>query len=245
MELKEGIIIKTINYKENSKLVYMVCEDGLNSLEAKGASKVNSHTHLYSNLLTNIAFSSKSHFLHSAKVLNNYTRIKSNLNKLNLVMNILELTYASIEHITNFKVFYDFLKSILNLMEEENNDEFYYSIFHIKLLYLLGIQPILNKCVKCEAKENLLGFVLSDGGMKCSTCLTPSDVLISDKSFLETIYKMYYLKLDVLKENQFDFDFNKLKGFIDDYYREFLSYSSKSDKIFKQINKKINNNIDN
>ena len=241
MELKEGIIIKTINYKEDSKLVYMVCEDGLNSVEAKGASKVNSHTRLYSNLLTNVAFSSKSHFLHSAKVLNNYTKIKSNLNKLNLVLNILELTYASIEHITNFKVFYEFLKSILNLIEEENDDEYYYSIFHIKLLYLLGIQPILNKCVKCETKENLVGFVLSDGGMKCGNCTNQSDLLISDKPFLETIYKMYYLKLEVLKKNKFDFDFYKLKDFIDDYYREFLSYSSKSDKIFKQIHNKIRN----
>lgn len=235
MDLKEGIVIKTINYKENSKLVYLVCEDGLNSIEAKGANKINGHSRLYSNLLTNISYSSSKHFLQAAKVLNNYVKIKADINKLSLVLNILELTYVSIEHITDFKIFYNFLKEILKLIEEEDEYQFYYCIFNIKLLYLLGVQPILNKCVKCEKKENLVAFVLKDGGMKCSDCLTLSDKIINDKELLDTIYKMYYLKLEVLKNNKFNFDFNKLKEFIDLYYQEFLSYSSKSDKILNKI----------
>lgn len=237
MELREGIIIKTINYKENSKIVYIVTEEGLNSLEVKGANKINGHSHLYSNLLTNIAFSSKGHFFNAGKVLNNYVNIKSNIDKLTYTLNILELSYASIEHITDFKIFYNFLKEILLLLETHNNDKFFYSIFNIKLLYLLGVQPVLNKCVKCGKKEKLFAFVLKDGGMKCENCINMHDHLIIDKDLLDTIYKMYYLKLDVLKENVFDFDYEKTKEFFERYYEEFLGYISKSNKIFDKINK--------
>lgn len=242
MELKEGIIIKTINYKENSKIIYIVTEEGLCSLEVKGANKVNGHSHLYSNLLTNIAYSSRGHFFQAGKVLNNYINIRNNIDKLSFALNILELSYASIEHITDFKIFYNFLKEILNLLESQNlksqnNDKFYYCVFNIKLLYLLGVQPVLKKCVRCGNTGKLYAFVLKDGGMKCINCINPNDKLIRDKELLNTIYKMYYLKLDVLKENIFEFDYKKTKAFFEEYYEEFLSYVSKSNKIFEKLNK--------
>lgn len=237
MELREGIIVKTINYKENSKIIYLVTNEGLESIEVKGANKLSGRSKIYANLLTNILFSSSKHFFQAGKVLNNYVNIKNDFDRLCYALSILDLSYTLIEHVNDFKVFYNFLHDILLLIDESDDYEFFYYVFFIKCLYLLGVQPVLNKCVKCSKTENLKAFVLKDGGMKCHFCLSVNDVLIDDQNLLEAIYKMYYVKLDVLKDNVFCFDKFKLKEFIDSYYLEFLSYDSKADRIINSIKK--------
>lgn len=237
MELREGIIVKTINYKENSKIIYLVTNEGLESIEVKGANKLSGRSKIYANLLTNIMFSSSKHFFQAGKVLNNYVNIKNDFDRLCYALSILDLSYTLIEHVNDFKVFYNFLHDILLLIDESDDYEFFYYVFFIKCLYLLGVQPVLNKCVKCSKTENLKAFVLKDGGMKCHFCLSVNDVSINDQNLLEAIYKMYYVKLDVLKENVFYFDKFKLKEFIDSYYLEFLSYDSKADRIINSIKK--------
>ena len=234
MELTEGIIIKTINYKESSKLIYMITDRGLASLEVKGANKINGHSHLYANLLSKIAFSENKHFLSSAKVLDNYVNIKNDFNRLEVTLKILELSYTLIEHITDFEIYYHFLSEILDLINSKDNYLFYESIFYIKTLYLLGIAPSLNACVNCGKKENLLGFVFARGGMICRNCYKTSDS-IYDKDVTVDIIKLYYTKLDALKENEFDINYNGIKDFYIRYYSEYLGYNSKSKNIFDKV----------
>lgn len=235
MDLREGIIVKTINYKENSKIIYLITENGLESLEIKGANKLSGHSKIYSNLLTNINFSSSKHFFQGGKVLNNYVNIRSDVDRLCYSLSILDLSYNLIEHVNDFKIFYKFLRDTLEIINENDNYKFFYYVFFIKCLYLLGVQPVLNRCVKCSKKDNLNVFVLKDGGMKCKSCLSINDRFIDDKKLLDCIYKMYFLKLEVLIFNVFDFDEISLKNFINEYYLEFLSYDSKANKIIDRI----------
>lgn len=234
MELREGIIVKTINYKENSKIVYLVTKEGLVNLEVKGANKINGHAHIYSSLLTKIAFSSKKHFFESGKVINNYVSIKSDLDKLKVTLEILEISYTLIEHITDYEIFYNFLDETLCLINDTKLYLFYSSVFYVKLLYLLGINPSLNRCVNCGSKDFLLGFVFEQGGMKCKNCVSLNDKFY-DNDVINIIIKMYYVKLNDLKDKEFDFDYESVKAFLNRYYNEYLGYSSKSEKILAKI----------
>ena len=236
MELQEGIIVKTINYKESSKIIYIITSGGLDSIEVKGANKLNGHSHIYANLLSKIAYNSSKHFFKSGKVLNNYVNIKTNISKLNSALQILELAYSLIEHITDFTIFYNFLDEILDLIDTKDNYEYYESIFFIKTLYLLGIAPSLNACVKCGKRENLLGFVFNMGGMICTDCYDQSYVLYeSGTNTINNIRYLYYTKLDVLKENEKEMNFSDIRRFYQRYYFEYLGYESKSYKILSKI----------
>ena len=234
MTLSEGIIIKTINYKETSKIIYLVTSDGLVSLEVKGANKINGHSHIYASLLSKIAFSENKHFFQSGKVLNNYVNIKNNFDKLNVTLKILEFTYTLIEHISDFSIFYNFLSEILDLIEKEDDFRYYEAIFYIKTLYLLGIAPMFKRCVSCGKSARLLGFVFSKGGMICEDCYKEYDSLYDTNVTIDVI-KLYYTKLDKLKEEKDEVNYNGLKAFYQRYYQEYLGYTSKSEKILDKL----------
>lgn len=234
MDLKEGIIVKTINYKETSKIIYLITDEGLVSLEVKGANRVNGHSHLYANLLTKIAFSSSKHFFSSGEVLDNYVIIKSSLERLKVSLEIMEMSYTLGSHIADYSIFYSFLSQILDLISTSDKYLFYCLVFYIKSLYLLGINPQLNKCVDCGKKEDLVGFVFRDGGMKCHNCLKPSDI-IYDNNVINDVIMMYYTKLDNFNSHELNVDYAKTREFIDRFYNEYLGFTSKSSKILAKI----------
>ena len=234
MDLKEGIVVKTINYKESSKIIYLITDEGMQSIEVKGANKISGHSHIYSSLLSKIMFSEDKHFFKSGKVLHNYVNIKNDIEKLNVSIQLLEFVYTLIEHINDYHLFYHFFDEILELINDKNNYKFYEAIFYIKTLYLLGIAPSLNKCVECGNNKNLLGFVFNKGGLICKDCYR-SEYSLYDFDTINDIIYLYYTKLDVLKENEKEMNFEKIKAFYTRYYEEYLGYVSKSSKIMSKI----------
>lgn len=234
MDLKEGIVVKTINYKETSKIIYVITEEGLESIEVKGANKISGHSHIYASLLTKIAYASDKHFFKSGKVLNNYVNIKNDLDKLNTSLQLMEFVYTLIDHISDYHIFYHFFDEILELINNKENYYFYEAIFYLKTLYLLGIAPTLNKCVECGNNKNLLGFVFSKGGLICKNCFK-SEYSLYDFDTINDIIFLYYTKLDSLKDNEKEIHFEKIKAFYTRYYEEYLGYVSKSSKIMSKI----------
>ena len=46
MELEQGIVLKTIDYQENSKIIYLLTSKGIVSAVVRGAKNLKSHTYL-------------------------------------------------------------------------------------------------------------------------------------------------------------------------------------------------------
>lgn len=234
MDLKEGIVVKTIDYKENSKLIFLITEEGLVSLEARGANNFKSHTALYSKVLNKIAYGSqKDHYLAGAKILEPYNNIKTDLNRYESAVKIIEMSYVLAEHITDFKTFYKFLSIILGLIEERNDFKFFEFVFKIKTLYLLGIAPVLNKCGDCESRNNLISFDFENGCMICEDCSINHKNLYRG-NYIELFRKMYLNKLDLMINDDniiSDKDYSDLNKFVNLYYETYIGYTSKSSKI--------------
>jgi DNA repair protein RecO (recombination protein O) len=242
MELREGIVVKSQKYQENSKLITIVNSEGKETYLVRGASNLKSKNYAYSQELTKIAYDANQsknsfHILKSGKVLNNYTRIKSDLQKINDSLLIMEASYLLGNHLEDYSTFYQFLNDILENLNNQEYHPYYLFIFQVKLLYLLGIGPIFSKCTECGRRDQLIGFDFLRGGMKCAKCDSFSNVYYNQ----EVIEILRYLYLTKLEEISFE-DLNKLPNqvteiynFLNRYYEHFLGYQSRALKIIKKI----------
>lgn len=232
MNLKEGIVVKAINYQDNTKIIYLITEEGKQSLIVKGATNYKSHTFSYAQELTKIAYDTKKMFLSSGKVISSYVTIKSDQAKLLSALQIIEISYELIDHINDYHVFYHFIDDILNLLNEGYHHEIVELIFRVKTLFLLGVAPIFNKCVECEAKENLVGFSFYDGGMKCQKHFQVNDYLYPS-NVIQPLRLLYLSKLEVLQSqiNQLEINYKEIDLFLNRYYEHYLGFVSRVKKI--------------
>ncbi len=242
MELKEGIILKTQIYQENSKILTIISESGLSTMLARGAASQKSHNYGYATEFTKIAFAVSEKGSHSFPIMtqgtigNNFSRIKTDLPRLKDAMVIVDSVLQLGDHMDDSVTLYHFLDEILSRINAEYTP-YYLVIFRLKLLYLLGVGPIFSKCVNCEATTELYGFDLINGGMICSNC-QHSDVTFVNREVIEIIKFLYLTKMAFLTYeviSKVPDKIMEIDNFLDAYYQHFLGYSSRAEKIIKKL----------
>ena len=62
------------------------------------------------------------------------------------------------------------LNTIYMLSESDKDMDFILSIFKMRLLDIIGFRPIVEKCVNCGQKHEIMYFSLKDNGVKCKNC---------------------------------------------------------------------------
>lgn len=235
MELTEGIVIKTVDYKEKDKIIYLITASGKVSLILKGAKNPKSGTFMYSHELSKIEFDLKKNYLTAGRLLDSYPNIKLDYDKYSSVLMITEISDVLIEHINDYKVFYSFLSDILDLINNGKNHLLLNIIFRLKILYLLGVAPVFNRCVDCDTRENLVGFSFYGGGMKCSEHIGRDDYLY-DSQVINILRVLYNTKLNEINLD-LDVDFNALDTFLTRYYEYYLGFTSKVKKVLGFVEK--------
>ena len=239
MELEQGIVLKTIDYQENSKIIYIITNQGIVSAVVRGAKNIKSHTYAYAQPLVKIEFElKKNRYIGAYKILNNYNSIKLNFDKLKYCLKIIEICYDLGDHITDKELFYSFTSDILDEINNINEKyDFFELMFRIKSLYLLGVSPVFSKCVSCGTRENLKGFSFNNGGMKCHDCMSMDDFIFPHETINE-IRTIYLKKFDelclLIKNNNIEYKYDKIDRFLELYYQQYLGFVSKVDKVFKE-----------
>ncbi len=241
MITKEGIIIKTIKYQESSKIAYILSEDGLTSYLIRNANNYKSKNYSYSQELTKIAFDISGRgnlkIVTSGKVINNYTNIKLNSDKIINTASILETIYVLSEHVTDSKILYKFLNEILDRINDSHNYKYYNLIFRIKILYLLGIAPRLSTCGICNTRLDLYSFDLVSGISRCKKCHISTETMIRGESY-EVMRFLYLTKIEFLNDEVLDKlpdCYNEIDKFIDKYYDYYLGYHNRLQKLLNKI----------
>lgn len=230
-----------MDYKESSKLVYVVTEEGMQTLLVKGAKQYKSKNFAYSQILNMIQYESIPSktfaILGSANIVQSFSQIKQDFDRTQAAYIVLEYAYQFAEHISQPKLFYTFLQKILENINQKQHFVLYSLMFRLKLLYLLGIGPIFSHCIQCESKENLRGFDLYNGGVKCSKCLEATDFLYPE-AIINKIKYLYLVKLEQVDEQALRSCMDasaQLEEFINRYYDHYLGYQSRVQKIYKKI----------
>ncbi len=172
----EGIVLKTISYKEKSKIVYLYTPLGMRSVLVH---------HLQENVAFTITFNivnfeatgQKLMTLRYFEVLESFYELP--LNKVRALMVFLQVI-ENVEVDANHQRIYPFFKRCLQLLYQLESPHFALALFLTKMLAVFGVRPSLHSCALCGNK-NIVAFSILDGGALCDRCST----------YDENSYKLY------------------------------------------------------
>ncbi|MDE7385469.1 MAG: DNA repair protein RecO, partial [Anaeroplasmataceae bacterium] len=185
----EGIVLKTIDYKEKSKLVYLYTPSGIISVKALDATKTKLG---FITTLNQVEFEMSSGKLPTVieySLKKSFYSIYESLIKVGVLTPILDIIFH-LEEGVNHRRIYSFLIQTLNELLDTELPYQILSIFLVKMLAVFGIKPELKKCVRCS-KTNLVNFSCLEGGALCDSCS-----LFHERNYqlLQDFQRLYFSK---------------------------------------------------
>ena len=234
----DGIIVSEYPFEESSKIINILTKDGEYNIIAKGAKKIKSPFFAVTNKFTlgifNIQYKEKGlSKLIDADIINNYSTIKKDINKVSYVTYITELCLKVYKHELSSNI-YDLYLSSLNKINEGYNYEVIFNILRLKLLDYLGIKPVIDRCIECGNTHNIVTISSYLGGYVCRDCYR-NEKIVSPKT-ISLIRMLYYVdiskitKLDISKEIM-----KEIEEFINDYYDRYSGIYLKSKTLLDYI----------
>lgn len=238
---KKGIVLTSRDYKENARVLTILTSEGLESSILRGANKINSKNKAFSLSPVLIEYVSSNTVplstLTEGVTVNNYTNIKSDSKKCMYALALIEKVLAFTENIDNKPMFFNFVSSILEKLETTNYPDSILNLFEIKLMYLLGIAPIVNHCMICQKPKEQYVLSLKVAGVVCNDCKKNIEYEL-DENQTKVYQYLYLIKLEKVDENFLQL-INKtnvnLSDWIDKYYERYIDFYSKTKKIIKKV----------
>ena len=209
----KGLIYKTLDYKESSKLLFVYTPTGKVTLVANGIKSLkNEHRHL-AQYLTLIEFDMKDKDMYSLSkpiLLNDYRQVKVSYQQTKHIAIILEL----IDHLITEDLPHDKVYSLLEYIN--TNVEMAHLIFAVKLLFLLGygLDFVGNDPV---------GFSIKEARVATKTNRLYPEIGLEETVLLSKVY--FYKQEDELTLTSDEI--MKIETFIRTFYRYHLEYDIK------------------
>lgn len=233
----KGIVIKTSDYKDNALIVHLLTSKGLEDYICRGAKKVESKMRHLTQELTYIEVvvtnNKTLNTITEGEVLENFTIIKDNTEKLLVGMTILESINSFKDHIDNYETLFNFTLFTLNFLKTTDYSKELLNVYDIKLTYLLGIAPLFSKCVNCGNDGKYMS--IQNGGLLCDRCKNDH---VFDLKTSEIIRLIFNIKPNKINDEFLNFISeyqNLLNIFVKEYYISHLSYTNK----MRQISEKL------
>ena len=230
----KGIVVKEIAYKDTSKIIEVLTNEGLYSIVAKGAKKVSSPLFLGTTFLSYSEFCiyerDKLSTLKSVYLINGYKNTLKDIVKLassSYLVNLCMQVYKQ----NNSNEIYDLLLIGIDKIDTGFNVIGIVNIIEIKLLEYLGLKLHLDKCTICGG-DNIVFLSLDYSGYLCNNC----SKITTDRKILKLI--KLYDTVDLKKLESFNVSKNiiiKLDMFIDEYYAKYSGLYLESKKFLKSI----------
>lgn len=213
-----GIVVSEVPYKDSSKVLNILCEEGVIGVVSKGCKRINSPLRVISNKLTLGEYviyynESKLSTLKEGSVIDNFNNIKNDLNKISHATYITDLVNQVMKQNADPTIFSLYL-SALKKIDEGINETVVMNILEIKLLDYLGVGINLNGCAKCGSTREIVTIDPDVGGYICKNCYT-NEIIYDER--VRKMLRMYYLvEIDSIKEL-------KIKDYVIDSINKFLS----------------------
>ena len=213
-----GIVVSEVPYKDSSKVLNILCEEGVIGVISKGCKRINSPLRVISNKLTLGEYviyynESKLSTLKEGSVIDNFNNIKNDLNKISHATYITDLVNQVMKQNADPTVFSLYV-SALKKIDEGINETVVMNILEIKLLDYLGDGINLNGCAKCGSTREIVTIDPDVGGYICKNCYT-NEIIYDER--VRKMLRMYYLvEIDSIKEL-------KIKDYVIDSINKFLS----------------------
>lgn len=236
-----GIVVSEVPYKDSSKVLNILCEEGVIGVVSKGCKRINSPLRIISNKLTLGEYviyynESKLSTLKEGSVIDNFNNIKNDLNKISHATYITDLVNQVMKQNADPTVFSLYV-SALKKIDEGINETVVMNILEIKLLDYLGVGINLNGCAKCGSTREIVTIDPDVGGYICKNCYT--DEIIYDERVRKMLRMYYLVEIDSIKELKIkDYVIDSINKFLSVYYDRYTGLYIKS-KEFLDRNIKI------
>lgn len=202
-----GVVLKTQDYKENDKLVWIYTESlGKVSTIAKGAKKGNSKftsptlPFSFSNF---ILYKGRSlYIINEAEVIHSFQEFMEDLETITYCSYLNELVdIALVDGEVNFNVFKDLVTTYYLIKNKVGDIEVLIRAFEIKLIFNTGYAMDLSHCSKCSEKILMSNYIsIANYGAICTKCSRENCIKISNSTYnilryiinspLEKIYRL-------------------------------------------------------
>ena len=236
LKKRQGIILNTIDYKENHKILYVLTEAGKESFLVMRAKRIKEGLANDTQVLTLIDFEvEEKGSLNKGKnidVVNYFNDIKNDLKKFSVASYAIELIYRMVaDNDVNFAVLYRLLLEFLQQLTKRDDLKFLLLEFRIKMLYFLGIQPQFKMCCHCGNTTELVGLSISHGAMECVNHTSSDNIGITATKIINLLYhdKTLDIKLDD------DMAVDTISKIIDSYYEKHGYYGLKSKVMLEKL----------
>ena len=228
----EGIIVSTVDYKDNSKILNVLTkDDGLIGVFARGSRKLKSNISATSSVLTYGIFhlnqtSKKMPNLIEVDLIDNFKNIRKDLGRTTYATYLLELSTQAYRHDHNTNI-YNLLISALKKINDSFDYRIISNILELKLLEYLGIKPVIDKCVNCSNHNDIVTISSYRGGYLCKNCIN-NEPIYNIKT-LKLIRMFYYVDIDKISKIMINDNIKKeINLFINDYYDRYSGLYLKS-----------------
>ena len=234
----EGIVVSTIAYKENSKILNILTKDhGVIGCISKGCRNLKSKLR---NISDKFAYGTFHMYykenglstLIDGDISNYFINIRSDIIKVSYLSYICELAHNVYKE-SNSEEIYPLLISAVLKIEEGHNPRIITNILELQFLEYLGINLNLDNCVVCGSTK-VVTLSLPKGGYICHEHRTNEELL--DPKVLKLLRLYNYV--DISRITNLDIDENvskKISEIIDLYYDEYSGVYIKSKKILKEL----------
>ena len=230
-----GIILNSIDYKENHKISYVLTESGKISVLIPRAKRYKEGLIADTQSLNLVEFEiDEPKSLSKAKninVIDYFNEIKNDLKRYSVASYALELIYRMIEDDINPSLLFKLLNEFLKELKVRDNIKLLLLQFRIKMLYFLGIQPNFKECIHCGKKEELAGLSIKYGAMECVSHISGGNIGMNATNIIKLLYLDKTLQIKINDENVIDY----ISNIIDTYYESHQYYGLKSIKMLKEL----------
>lgn len=229
----EGFILRTIDYQDHAKLLYVYTETGLKSLIARGVKKMNSpwrHLAQTTNLIAMDISKGKLPTLKDATLLDYYPAIKNDLIKQTVFNAVCEYIYYNITDEDDHVKLFNFIKKVAKTLETTEHPLETLFVFELKFLHFLGYSPGLRACHQCGQKETLL-YDVNLGSLSCAKHQNPQHTHV-DKTIYQPM-QIFYL-CDITTVQPLDLNSTtqqKLNDVTTSLFEMHLGFRSKAKKV--------------
>lgn len=236
----QGLIINNTSYKEDSLKVTILTKNGLFDYIVKAGKRINSKLRPLAQELTFVEIVTTSNktlnTLTEGVVLENYTLIKEDTNKLLSALAIIEYGKVFINSFNDVEHVYNFILEMLNILKKTNYYHAGLLIFETKLLYAVGTGPNFSTCCKCGGNDAYY-LDVALGGAVCKNCLTNTSY---NQEITKLFSLMYFIKLKNINEDflqLIDKYSSILYQITKEYYATHFDYVNKNHDLLIEISK--------
>lgn len=235
----EGIIVSEVDYKESSKIINVFSPtEGVIGILARGTKKVKSNLSGVTSKLTygyfHIQYKENAlSTLIEVDVIDGFKKIRRSIDMISYASYLVELSSMAYKHDNNIEI-YNLLIASLKKIDEGYDYEVITNILELKLLEHLGIKPVIDGCVNCGSKVDIVTISSYRGGYLCKNCAR-DEVIVNIKTI--KLLRMFYY-VDINKISKLDISDNikrELNRFIEDYYDRYSGLYLKSKVFLKNL----------